>query len=412
MKNYKYIKMTQEYLDDDNLISLLQQEAKEGWLIKKMDHSYITFTKCEQKTLKFQIDYVTITKEYKNVMTELGYRYLCSLDGMNIYCNEDLDAQDLYNDDITKVMSQLHFFRFSKIAYSLLWIFICLVQLFVDYNNMLFKFYRHSLGAFYLRSSEYIIMGMWIVCLIVHALNLMYLWCMRRYYKKQLNEHVCERIDIKYLKIYDFLQQINFTLLLVVLPLLINSLTSRYDFIRMSIIAGLSLSLINVIVELFKRHKFKKFIYGFSVVMSIGAGLSLYNMTLIDLPVDKLFYEDKVKDVYIDQADDMLSSYKMIHIFHNDYYEKCVVSLNEVCSKEIFKEELITLDAYARKAITSNNYSKYEEVIKTMNVLEDKRIDEGFYNYNYVIFRKDNLVVSFRRVDVPMDEVIEYYLSK
>ena len=47
-----------------------------------------------------------------------------------------------------------------------------------------------------------------------------------------------------------------------------------------------------------------------------------------------------------------------------------------------------------------------------MNVLVDERIDEGYYNNQYVIFRKGNQVISFRMADVSKEEVIEYYLNK
>ena len=413
MKNYKYIKMTQEYLDDENLISLLQQQAKDGWLIKRIDHSYITFIECEPKTFKFQIDYVTITKEYKNVMTELGYRYLCSLDGMNIYCNEDLDAQDLYNDELTKIMSQLNYYKVSKIVNKMLWIFICTIQLYVIPNELYFRYYRHSLGQLYTRTSIYVLIGLVTFFLVLYTVDTLYLVYMRRYYKKQLKEEVCEKVKIKYLQTYGFIQKASIVILLFILPIIVLlSVMERYDLLRMSIVAGLTLALIGAVLMIFERHKLRNLIYSICIVISLGMGFGLYNMVKVQAPVKKLFYENKVNEIYLEEADDFLSNYKIIHIFHNDYYEKCVASINEVFSKEIFKEELITLDAYARKAITSNKYSTYEEVIKTMNVLEDERIDEGFYNYNYVVFRKDNIVVSFRRADVPMEEVIEYYLGK
>ena len=62
----------------------------------------------------------------------------------------------------------------------------------------------------------------------------------------------------------------------------------------------------------------------------------MYNMFKVQVPVEKLFYENKVNEIYVEEADDLLSNYKIIHIFHNDYYEKCVVSLDELFSKEIF----------------------------------------------------------------------------
>ena len=181
-------------------------------------------------------------------------------------------------------------------------------------------------------------------------------------------------------------------ILLFILPIIVLlSVMERYDLVRMSIVSGLTLALIGAALMIFERHKLRNSIYSICIVISLVMGFCLYNMVKVQAPVEKMFYENKVNEIYVEEADDFLSSYKMIHIFHNTYYEKCVASINELFSKEIFKEELITLDAYARKAINSDNYSTYEEVIKTMSVLEDARIDEGFYNYNYVIFRKNNL---------------------
>ena len=413
MKNYKYIKMTQEYVEEDALIELLVTQAKSGWMIKKIDYSYITFEECEPQTLKFQVDYVAITNEYKNIMIELGYAYACSLNGMNIFYNEDLDARDLYNDEKTRILSQLNYFKTSKISSGIFWILICATQIFLLWNSMLFSFYRHSVALFYARTNEYLLIGTLFLYIVIHSIDAIYVYCMRRHYKKLLNEESDAKVSIKYLKIYSYIQKVNIWFLAFMLPVIVTSVfMERYDLFRLSVIAGLSLSLIYVVVMLFGRHKFKNMIYAIGIVLSLGIGIGLYFSTNVNVPVDKLYYETKVKDIYVDVADDLLSSYRMIHVFHDEYYERCVVSVNEVFSKEIFKEELITLDAYARNAVAKSDYLKYEEVINNMNVLEDERIDEGYYNYDYVVFKKDNMVVSFRRSDVPMEDVIDYYLSK
>ena len=107
----KYEKMTQDLLDDEKLIVFLSEQAKDGWMVKKINYSYITFVKCEPIHLKFDIDYVEVTHEYQEITKEQGYKHICFFDVKHIYANEDLQAIDLYNDEETKQMAYLNYYK-------------------------------------------------------------------------------------------------------------------------------------------------------------------------------------------------------------------------------------------------------------------------------------------------------------
>lgn len=410
MKKYK--QMTQEYLDDDNLITLLQQEAMEGWMIKSINYSYMTFEKCEPRNIKFQIDYVEITKEYQDILKEQGYQFKCGLDGKKIYYNENLDAQALYNDEDTMYMSYLNYYKPSKIGYSLLWVVICLGQMFLLSNDMLFMFYRHSLSMFLTHTSYYVLMAVAFYVFIHHIWEAIYIIYMRSHYNKKLEHIAVTELDIKLLRSYDFMNKVDIVVLCSIFPYVVICLVFDFEvYTRITLICGLAIFI--VLVTFIAANRNKSRIVICTIVASIALTLSygIYQLTCVELPQDKLYYENEVKEIYIDESNDLLANSKMIQAFHDEYYERNVITVNELFADIIFKEEVVLLDAYKRNAVAYNNYFKFEDLVKSMKVLEDERINEGYLSDEYVIFRKDNQIVSFKTHQSDVKDVLDYYLN-
>ena len=99
-------------------------------------------------------------------------------------------------------------------------------------------------------------MGLVVFYLVLYTVDTLYLMYMRKYYKKQLKEEVCEKVKIKYLQTYDFIQKVSIIILLFVLPIIVLLFVmEKYDLLRMSIVAGLTLALIGAVLMIFERHK-------------------------------------------------------------------------------------------------------------------------------------------------------------
>ena len=179
-------------------------------------------------------------------------------------------------------------------------------------------------------------------------------------------------------------------------------------FVRLSIILGLFIFTVLIVFETTYKSKYKLIINSIVMICAALICLKIYDYTSISLPVNTLYYEDQVEDYFIDYYNDLFSHSRMIYIFNDDYYEKCVVSVNENISKEIFKEEVIVLECYSRNAVSKKDYLTYQEAIKKMKIINNDSIDEGYYNDKYAIIRKDQQVISFM-INDSIDQLIEYY---
>lgn len=411
MKKYKRI--TQELYNDDILIELLEEEARNGWKLDHVDFFYLVFESIEPTTLKYQIDYVEYTAEYGSVIESLGYKCVRSAGSRNIYVTENLDAEDLYNDYETKIISRLNYYRLSKIFGNLCIVFIGISICWKSFLELYYTFYRHSIGQFLLTTTNYIFYSFGLLITIYYTITFLNTIYKRKYFQNILKTNI-EDTDKTNRILYkeNYMEAIN----LIILPSISIAAIIYLWIYQHSIVLLLIFLCISIILTIqffFKKNIYTKMFQAFTVIACILIGYMNLNSSIYDIN-QKLYYEDKVEDYFIYENKDIFTNQKMIHIFDNDYYENYVVALNSNIAQEIFKEEVIRMEYYSHfKEETDDeyNYKTYTGATLKMNKLESNHIDQGYYNDQYVVCLKDNEILSFRITEIPKEDIIHYYFE-
>mgnify|MGYP003414868655 CR=1 FL=1 len=71
IKNLKF-----QMIINNELQTLLESEAKKGWILKKVSDHLLTFVKEEPQNIKYQIDFSTPTQEYLDILKQDGYEFI------------------------------------------------------------------------------------------------------------------------------------------------------------------------------------------------------------------------------------------------------------------------------------------------------------------------------------------------
>lgn len=414
MKKYK--KFTQDLIINDCLIHLLEKEAKKGWFIKSIDYFKITFIKGKPKTLKYQIDYNKYTEEYKNITESLGYKFVCNYEKGAIFSNEDVNADDLYCDELTFNIAILQQFKGRHICESIFWCLFFIWELFKYYNSVYFLSSFHSLYTFLTQTKVYIIMAILALLLIYQIFHTIYLIYMNHYYKKQFNNsYISQLPNYHLMKAHKYLEIIFNALVISIFPIIILS----YVRITFNIIIYWIIILDIFLLILLLYLKQSQIIKIIAVFLIFIISFQLYSLKPDKINKD-LYYHSKVDNVYIVDNQDILVNQKYIQIFHEKYYENYTICLNKRIAETLFKEEIINLDYQTRRNILSNNNilitkdncSKvsFNEALSSMKKFDNTYVDTAYYNQDYIICIKDNKVLSFQHHD-NLNEIIDYYFK-
>lgn len=411
MKKYK--KITQDLYNDDILIDLLEEEARKGWKLHRVDFFYLVFESIEPTVLKYQIDYVEFTLEYKKVIESLGYKYIRSAGKRNIYVTENLNTKDLYNDEETKIISYLNHYKLSKIFKNLIYIFIGLRLCDAAFLGTFYAFYRHSIAQYLLTTSQYLLYGLGLLLIIFYLIKMIHMFYKRKYFQSILKTEI-QDIDKTNRILYkeQVMNAIETILILsLVFPILITF--TNFDYSIIIVLTFLCTVTLLTIQFFFKKNNYQRIFQVFTVIVCILLGYINLNSPINKVD-QKLYYEDKVRDHFIFENKEMFVVQKMIHIFNNDYYENHIFAINENIAQEIFKEEVIRIEYYShfgKETDAEYNYKTYTGATLQMNKLESNHIDQGYYNDQYVVCLKDNEILSFRITEIPKEEIIHYYFE-
>lgn len=411
MKKYK--KITQDLYNDDILIDLLEEEARKGWKLHRVDFFYLVFESIEPTVLKYQIDYVEFTLEYKKVIESLGYKYIRSAGKRNIYVTENLNTEDLYNDEETKIISYLNHYKLSKIFINLLEIFLGFQLCDNAFLGIFTFFYRHSIGQFLLTTSQYLLYGLGLLLIIFYLIKMIQMIYKRKYFQSILKTEI-QDID-KTNRILYKEQAMNametILILSLVFPILITF--TNFDYYIIIVLTFICTVTLLTIQFFFKKHNYQRIFQVFTIIICILLGYINLNSPIHNKN-QKLYYEDKVGNHFIYENKEMFVVQKMIHIFNNDYYENHIIAINESIAQEIFKEEVIRVEYYSHfkeETDAKYNYKTFTGATLKMNKLESNHIDQGYYNDQYVVCLKDNEILSFRITEIPKEDIIHYYFE-
>lgn len=421
MKKKKYKKLTQDLYVDENLITFLENEAKNGWFLKNIHLNIMVFQQDIPQTLKYQIDYNKPSNEYSDIISDLGYHCACIYKDKYIYYNEDIHADDLQTDLSANLLSMISFYGPKKIAFYLYFCIFFSMNVYSLFNEMYYRFYRHSLAQFFQHTNYYILISVYLILVLSYLLEAIYTLIMNRYYHKMLDEPYNNiKQNMTFIKILEFLDIVTVVSLLI---LVLYIIPIPQDI---KLIFCISIFIFIFIFYIFSTHRYYKIIQTVVVICLVASGIYLVQSQVLKIEsIDQpLYLENRVESYFIDENEDIFSHIKYIQIY-SDYYEKYVICLNDDIADIIFKEEIVMVeheyrrDVYVDDSIAMNQpydiknivYYSYEDALKQMKRYETTLVDTCYYNERYMVCMKDHYVLTCEIQDDDhfIDHVLNYY---
>ena len=399
-------------MNDETLIELLESQAKKGWILDSSNHLYLTFKNSYSQPLKYQVNYNSSTKEYTQILNTLGYQFVCSINEKDIYMNEDVDAEDIYNDETTQCMAALQHYSIRKIIGEIIMIMLFSLHFYIRSDTFFLTNYTTLKESLLLNTSFYALLTLTISIIFNSLIKTFYLIYFYRFYKKKLshpyNLNKFPKRSFTFYKYNSFLDTVFSTS--IIIPIIMYIMTS-YSSI-MYYIAFLFLFIIGL-TPLFATTKYYRVIQCSIIVFMIGFSFLAYKNLQFDQINKELYYHNLLDETSINKNLDLLSKSLSSDIVYTDYYENQITCLNSSIAYEVFQEEVKKIETYSRESsYISHNFLTFEESIKNMNSIHNKYIDGGYYNQNYLVFYKDNLVVSMRIEDKEnISKYIQYYIE-
>lgn len=418
MKKKKYLRMTYHLYDDDYLINLLENQAKEGWFLSSINNYVISFKKGEPQNLKYQIDYNKPTHEYSKVIEELGYQIVCTFsDAQNIiYCHTNRNAPDLQTDSTAKLLSMISYFSLKKAMGQLGLAIMFGISFYIKTNEFLNLIHHFSLASIFSHTSDYIGLGIYLMISLGYFISSIFTLSMPKTYQKQLNNHYQElKLNLPILKIYQFSQVfINFLFIIFFISLLITS-TNMKPYI--SIIIGLSLCIYLIIYYICSPRQHYRTIQIITLITLLFMNVGIYQSKVFNIePIEKdLYYQNDVDDFLHHKTKDIFVHSQYTDIY-SDYYENYTRCLNKDIAYIIFKDNIILADRwYRREQQSSLNqnipYLSFEESLKNMQNYQTGLVEQCYFNNKYMICIKDNdvLMIQKQSEDQFIQNILENY---
>lgn len=418
-KKYAFVKNKMNY--DEVFIPYLEDMSRKGWELESL-HSIAKFKKCNHE-LKYQIDYNPLSYEYKELLDSLGYKHVaCTLD-RHIYCNENLDAEDLSSDEDILVQSKLKMFPRWAIIFELICTFVLIV---IGYN--LTDWFHFSLGSIYMYTDLYLCSFIYYeisVFLILLCINLIIKRNLIKKNKYDYNSNkyldICTNV-ISSIFILTVLLTAIFLLNDSLLPIIISSAI----FLIIYEIYGRIIQ--NIIPTFLNKNKRKILtivaVIGYLVVFNFNDviidKLHLSNNRSsdisINLPENKtndgswfsspvlknicfnefVGYDEMNEKEYSDERYYLCNSYNIAR----EVYQELVVDQERI--ERYPSEEEIDNIVNQKGSFTSDDvkYKTYNEAKKNCKVLNTKNFDECLKVGNYSIGIKNNIVVKLYNYDI------------
>lgn len=422
MKKKKYKRFTKDLYLDDCLISLLENEAMNGWFLSSINPFNITFIKDKPRQIKYQIDYNQSNKEYDEIKENLGYQVVCPFTDIDvmIYKNDNINAPDLQTDKTTQLLSMISCFSLTKVIKNIIMFLLILLYFYTDYKSLNVIFH-YSLASFFTYTKFYLGLLTDFSLALSYFIKAIFIITIHRYYKKQLNNPYQDiQLNTRLLKGCQYIEAIIHSLFLLFFLYILPIPTYLIILLYLSII------IIIWIIRLYQSHQHYQFILLITLFSIIVINLSLSQSQILKIsPIEKpLYYKNQVNDNFIYENQDLFANSQSIQ-YSDKYYERFVKCLNENIAKIVYKDEIVFVDREYRKNKIINEYQKlgkeynendypylsFEESIQHMKVYQTDFVDECYYNEKYVVCIKDNLVLSFQIQEDKnaIDNIIKYY---
>lgn len=431
MLKRKNMKIDFRTLLDNQLENILQQKAKEGWILEGIRWNSLQFKKGEPQDVKYQIDYNIPNIEYKEILKEEGYEFIDNFNELYIYKNDNLEAEDLHTDEKTRLNAILKVFspKYTKTTCLLVFILIALNYFWID---IVFK--HLSIGQFFSSFSAFLLAGGLITVILLIILTQVQQYTIKYCIQQKIDKNETNYLPFKICNICLIITQMILYILaiMIIADNLLNG-SSILQFLFEFILFFMSISAYQFIatkycyrIEDTTKRRLATFLVlivymiVFVSISSIEFPLQQVNSSIEPYQIKDYSYNQDNSIFVSDQSwakeDDNLSTSE---------YECIKTCLNEYVAQEVFKTELVYYEWISRmpsdeeifemESFDSDDipYKSYEEALKVMKVYQNDLVDICYYNDYFFIARKNKqIIISYMKDEKNyIDHVIKHYLK-
>ena len=428
VKNLKF-----QMIINNELQALLENEAKRSWILKKVSNQFLTFVKEEPQNIKYQIDFSTPTQEYLDILKQDGYEFVDNFKELSIYKNNNVLANDLQTDEITRLQALERIYTPKHLI--LLSILCLFLMMFLEFFRYLIFSQPLSWGYFFQNSDLWCLYFFFISLILLCVLNISVSFAIKHGIQYQLNHQTSNfRFAIVLEKIIHVISFIMILLsIYVVIDVFVNENWLDF-FIRVLIIFA--------IITLF-QYIINKWVYRI-------ASESLQKVIKISAFIIYICAFTMMSDIhFVSQEKTMPSSYmtdatsqeSYSNIFSTSYItslentekiikkEMYITCLNDFIAKEIMKANIMDYERETRMPTQEDidriteetgewssadiKYLSYDDAFQTYQRYATPLADECYYNGFVVIARKDHtMIISYLQdEDHYIDHVLSHYLK-
>lgn len=402
---YKYVKMNNDLLFEEDWITFLNDMLKQGYKLKKIGFYRYCFEPCDYP-IKYQIDYTPLNEEYLQMTKAMGYEYLDSFQDIHIFCSKDMNAVDLQTDEETLKKVLLKKYNKKRIILSFgMAVIFGMIGIF-----MFLKYMCFHLGFFYIHLNDILLS----ICTLIMAIYFIILGIIllkaRQKVKYQKELEINSPLIRKMFRIFLYIFFIG--IMIGGLYFLITQFSIQYILFN-GILFFLYIVMIQRIIPKQKSEIIRRLMTILAISIFICGNSYLY---LNPRQNDSQITKDYPFSSHIIDSNSNIFLKKMnidadyLHIYYQCYNEniaKEVFDTNIQCLPEKQEYDDLTLDDIFKEGMIL-----YDKAIQYYQKYPSSLVDECFYRQHYFVARKDKTVIKcYIREQKDIDKILSDYFQ-
>ncbi|MDO5811848.1 MAG: DUF2812 domain-containing protein [Bacillota bacterium] len=363
---YKYALRNSLYLDEE-LQEYFNEMSKNGWRLDFVGY-YYRFIK-DEHVYKYQIDYTPASREYKDILEEMGYHEVDnSFEGFKVLENENVEAPDLNTEFLFDKNNKIEqfkkkrYFIYPVLAFFLFWLGKLFVKDLIEIGKP--ALYYEGLGSL---GFGIIFIFLAIILLFITILNFSILYALKL--DKDLNR--LKKIN----KLKDYL-----TIIFSVITLISGIMYLCYSVFHFDlkfIIYMILVCIVGVILSRFVDSKYNSAIAAFVAIALCGILFPASNTQSNDSFFESWTVKTKITN-YEKKVDYTTSDYPQLDIF---------------IKKPQYKDEILKYVIIKTDHDTRDNLN-YEKEVRSKSQVSWDSNKTHYYHYEKAIqsfIKKDNV---------------------
>lgn len=384
---YKYVLRNSLYLDEE-LQDYFNEMSKNGWRLDFVGY-YYRFVR-DKHVYKYQIDYTPVSREYKDILEEMGYHEVDnSFEGFKVLENENVEAPDLNTEFLFDKNNKIEqfkkkrYFIYPILAFFLFWLGKLFIKDLIEIGKP--AFYYEGLGSL---GFGLIFIFLAIILLFITILNFSILYALKL--DKDLNR--LKKIN----KLKDYL-----TIIFSVITLISGIAYLCYSLFHFDLkfmVYMILVCIIGVVLSRFVDSKYNSVIAAFVAIALCGILFPASNTQSNDSFFESWTVKTKITN-YEKKVDYTTSDYPQLNVF---------------IKKPQYKDEILKYIIIITDYDTRDN-RHFEKTVKTKSNISWDSNKTHYYRYEKAIQFFDKKGNTYNNgtyeIKVLKDRIITKYIA-